>query len=372
MLFDAPGQPEEADAEFRTALRLAPNDPNVINNYAVYLCQNGRTDEGVKQFEEAATNALYRTPEAAYTNAGVCLRAAKRDEEARAAVREGAADAKPNFADAVLQLAEPGSSSTTNCRRRARCIDAYFGQLRRRLRICCCSACASRARRRIRWARSATRASCSWITRLRPDRARWPLSTATPAEVIMTREGGSVGIGARLRAARERRGLTVLQAAEKLHVDAKRARGTRGRKTSLPWVRTCTCAVTCAATQSCIGESLRGAAGPVCERPASRCIRISRASRARAPLGVLAPAAAGAADGRGLALAGVAVVGVERCRAPGRRRGGPATGGGGLAGCPGAAAPRGDTAQHRLRRERPPAGRRPRAAAPPAPGRPSA
>ena len=37
----------------------------------------------------------------------------------------------------------------------------------------------------------------------------------------MTRAGGSVGIGARLRAARERRGLTVLQAAEKLHVDAK-------------------------------------------------------------------------------------------------------------------------------------------------------
>lgn len=37
----------------------------------------------------------------------------------------------------------------------------------------------------------------------------------------MTREAGGVGIGARLRAARERKGLTVLQAAEKLHVDAK-------------------------------------------------------------------------------------------------------------------------------------------------------
>jgi cytoskeleton protein RodZ len=37
----------------------------------------------------------------------------------------------------------------------------------------------------------------------------------------MTSEAGGVGIGARLRAARERRGLTVLQAAEKLHVDAR-------------------------------------------------------------------------------------------------------------------------------------------------------
>jgi cytoskeleton protein RodZ len=37
----------------------------------------------------------------------------------------------------------------------------------------------------------------------------------------MTREGGDVGIGARLRAARERKGQTILQAAEKLHVDAR-------------------------------------------------------------------------------------------------------------------------------------------------------
>ncbi|MGB6605215.1 MAG: helix-turn-helix domain-containing protein, partial [Steroidobacteraceae bacterium] len=34
-------------------------------------------------------------------------------------------------------------------------------------------------------------------------------------------DGDARGIGARLRAAREKRGLTVLQAAEKLHVDAR-------------------------------------------------------------------------------------------------------------------------------------------------------
>jgi cytoskeleton protein RodZ len=37
----------------------------------------------------------------------------------------------------------------------------------------------------------------------------------------MSAAEGNVGIGARLRAARERRGLTTLQAAEKLHVDAR-------------------------------------------------------------------------------------------------------------------------------------------------------
>jgi type IV pilus assembly protein PilF len=103
MLFERLGDPTKADAEFRTALRLAPHDPEIVNNYAVYLCQSGRTNDGVRRFEEAARNALYRTPEAAYTNAGVCLRAAKRDEEARADFGR-ALQVKPNFAEAAYQL----------------------------------------------------------------------------------------------------------------------------------------------------------------------------------------------------------------------------------------------------------------------------
>ena len=104
MLFERMNQPVQADEEFRTALKLAPHDPDVVNNYAVYLCQNGRTDEGVKRFLEAAHNALYRTPQAAYTNAGVCLRAAKRDDEARMQFT-AALQARPNFAEAAYQLA---------------------------------------------------------------------------------------------------------------------------------------------------------------------------------------------------------------------------------------------------------------------------
>jgi len=97
-------QKDKADEEFRTALRLAPHDPRMVNNYAVYLCENGRTDEGVKRFLEAARNPLYPTPEAAYTNAGVCLRAAKRDDEARVNFSH-ALQLKPNFAEAQFQLA---------------------------------------------------------------------------------------------------------------------------------------------------------------------------------------------------------------------------------------------------------------------------
>ena len=97
-------QKDKADEEFRTALRLAPHDPRMVNNYAVYLCQNGRYDEGVKRFLEAAHNPLYPTPEAAYTNAGVCQRAAKRDDEARVNFAR-ALQLKPNFGEAQFQLA---------------------------------------------------------------------------------------------------------------------------------------------------------------------------------------------------------------------------------------------------------------------------
>jgi type IV pilus assembly protein PilF len=104
MLFERVGDTKKADGEFRAALRLAPHDPKMVNNYAVYLCQAGRNDEGVKRFLEAAHDALYPTPEAAYTNAGVCLRAAKRDEEARGNFMR-ALQVQPNYAEAAFQLA---------------------------------------------------------------------------------------------------------------------------------------------------------------------------------------------------------------------------------------------------------------------------
>jgi type IV pilus assembly protein PilF len=125
MLFERMNQQGKADEEFRAALRLAPHDPDVINNYAVYLCQNGRTDEGVKRFLEAAHNPLYRTPQAAYTNAGVCLRAAKRDDEARVDF-DAAIQLRPNDAEAAFQLATLDFDHAQLAAARSR-IDGYIG-----------------------------------------------------------------------------------------------------------------------------------------------------------------------------------------------------------------------------------------------------
>lgn len=105
LLYHRLGEDKQAEKEHRTALELAPGDPEQLNNYAVFLCDVGRADEGVSRFEEAARNPLYRTPWAAYTNAGVCLRGAKRDAEAMPLFVR-ALQVNPGYAEALVQLAD--------------------------------------------------------------------------------------------------------------------------------------------------------------------------------------------------------------------------------------------------------------------------
>jgi type IV pilus assembly protein PilF len=104
LLYDRTGDPKGADKHFREALRLAPDKPDVSNNYAIYLCKNGRVDEGVERFTAVANNKYYRTPEVALTNAGVCLRGAKRPDEAEKKFA-GAIKARPNYTEPTVQLA---------------------------------------------------------------------------------------------------------------------------------------------------------------------------------------------------------------------------------------------------------------------------
>ncbi len=105
LLYERLGDPKRADRHFLTALRLAPKDPQIENNYAIYLCRNGRAEEGVRHFESAARNPLYRTPATAYTNAGVCLRNDGRMADAEKNFRR-ALEVMPNSAEAMFQLGD--------------------------------------------------------------------------------------------------------------------------------------------------------------------------------------------------------------------------------------------------------------------------
>jgi type IV pilus assembly protein PilF len=99
------GKDKEADKEFRTALELDSHDPAMLNNYAVFLCSHERVDEGVRYFEQAATNPLYPTPWAAYTNAGVCMRGVHRDADAAQRFAR-ALRSNPAYSEAVYQASD--------------------------------------------------------------------------------------------------------------------------------------------------------------------------------------------------------------------------------------------------------------------------
>ena len=126
LLYERLGDPAEADRQFRTALRLAPQNPEISNNYAVYLCRANRVDEGVRRLLSVAKNPLYRTPEAAYTNAAVCLRSVHRDDEAERSLAT-ALQIRPNFAEAAYQLADLDMQRGRLAAARTR-VDAFVGR----------------------------------------------------------------------------------------------------------------------------------------------------------------------------------------------------------------------------------------------------
>ena len=73
LIYTAMGQVPLADDNYRHALRLAPNNPDLANNYGSFLCQTAnRPAEAMPQFDAALNNPSYQTPVSALVNAGVC------------------------------------------------------------------------------------------------------------------------------------------------------------------------------------------------------------------------------------------------------------------------------------------------------------
>lgn len=69
-----------AEENFQKAMRLAPGDPEISNNYGWFLCQTGREKQSIAYFIAAAKNPLYSGPTKAYTNAGICSIRSKDDK----------------------------------------------------------------------------------------------------------------------------------------------------------------------------------------------------------------------------------------------------------------------------------------------------
>jgi type IV pilus assembly protein PilF len=105
LVYERLQQSDKADQFFAAALRLAPEDPNAANNYAVFLCRHGKAEKGLKMFEQVARNPAYSIPENAYTNAGVCARQSGDLARADQMLRQALA-INPKYPDALLQMAD--------------------------------------------------------------------------------------------------------------------------------------------------------------------------------------------------------------------------------------------------------------------------
>ena len=72
LIFAALRQPVAAEKDFLYALRLAPHNPELSNNYGLFLCQTGRAAQSLAYFDAALQDVAYDTPELALHNAAAC------------------------------------------------------------------------------------------------------------------------------------------------------------------------------------------------------------------------------------------------------------------------------------------------------------
>jgi type IV pilus assembly protein PilF len=93
-----------AQSEYRRAVELNPADPEIRNDYGVFLCSQGHFEEGQQNIDVALKDPTYTTPAKGWTNAGLCAYQAKDVNAAEANFRK-ALQIDPNFPEALSELA---------------------------------------------------------------------------------------------------------------------------------------------------------------------------------------------------------------------------------------------------------------------------
>lgn len=104
MAYQNRGDLEKAERCFREAIRKKSDYADAHNDLGIVLSQLGRGDEAIREFEIAASNVLYTTPEWAYYNMGEEYRRRKDPAKAEAMYRKAIA-INDRYAAPYLRLA---------------------------------------------------------------------------------------------------------------------------------------------------------------------------------------------------------------------------------------------------------------------------
>ena len=103
------GDPDKADDYYQDALDIDDKNPETLNNYGAFLCNQNKIDKAIKQFNKVISNQFYLTPEKSHANLGYCLMQAKSPDYVTAEkhLRE-ALRINPTMPSALLAMGELG------------------------------------------------------------------------------------------------------------------------------------------------------------------------------------------------------------------------------------------------------------------------
>lgn len=98
-------QHDEADKYFRKSISAGPENPESLNNYAVFLCERGKIEKAIEYYDRAVAVPVYPAKVPAYTNAGKCL-IKKKDYKRAMTYFEKALQLNPYYPDASREMAK--------------------------------------------------------------------------------------------------------------------------------------------------------------------------------------------------------------------------------------------------------------------------
>jgi type IV pilus assembly protein PilF len=76
------GEKARAEEAFKRSIQLQPSNSESHNNYGRFLCDQGKFEASQNEFALAVKNPLYKTPQVALYNAGVCAMRAQQNKQA--------------------------------------------------------------------------------------------------------------------------------------------------------------------------------------------------------------------------------------------------------------------------------------------------
>ncbi len=112
------GDNTKAGVYFRKAMAQDGKNPELLNNYGSFLCKSGDTQQAVAAFMKAASDPLYKTPDFAYSNAGICLKTKGNPAQGEKYLRK-ALSLRPYSPSALFHMAEIAYNRNENAKAQA-------------------------------------------------------------------------------------------------------------------------------------------------------------------------------------------------------------------------------------------------------------